>query len=121
MNPTANKRKGAQFELDLLEYFRQRAAYSAERLRLAGKHDEGDIGLRSPAGFHLVEAKAARSFDLAGWVTEMQAERINYARARRYDFDRVHGLVVVKRPRAKIWESYVVKTLADELLLWESL
>ena len=37
-----NKRKGSKFEIDVMKWFRSKG-YNAERLRLAGSKDEGDL------------------------------------------------------------------------------
>ena len=41
-SPKYNKTKGATFELDIIKWFRK-LGFMAERLRLAGKDDEGDV------------------------------------------------------------------------------
>ena len=41
-NPIYNKKVGNKFEITLVEFFRG-LGHLAERLRLAGKDDEGDV------------------------------------------------------------------------------
>lgn len=110
-----NRRRGASFELDVLKWVREQAKLPAERLRLAGKNDEGDLAVTDVDVVYVVEAKAARKFDLSGWVAESQAEAVNYAKARGLGRDAVWPLVVIKRPNRPIGQSFVLTTLEDFL------
>jgi hypothetical protein len=114
MTATANRRRGAKFELDVLEYARS-LSFDAERLRLAGRLDQGDVAIRDAGIVYVVEAKAAAKYDLSGWVAEAQAEARNYALARGLAPDATWPVVVVKRRMKPISESFVVTTLADLL------
>lgn len=113
MNPIANKRRGSQFEIDLLSYLRQREL-SAERLRLTGRRDEGDLVFHL-GGYHFViEAKAEKTIGLAGYMTELEVEKENYSKARNLrDRYLVHGVAVVKAPRKSTGEAYAVLRLDD--------
>lgn len=112
---TAGKRRGAAFELDLLKRFRGTYRLATERLRLAGKNDEGDLAVvHAPRFVHVVvEAKAERPHDFAAAVREMLVERDNYARARGIDPRDVLAVSVHKRPGKSIGDAYVVTTLDE--------
>lgn len=114
MNPTANKRKGAKFEIDLLNYLRKEG-FEAERLRLTGKLDEGDIILDGINGSFVLEAKATKVVDLAGFVTQAELERNNYVKRRGLDIAQYGFAAVIKRRMKGIDKSYVVTPL-DEFL-----
>ena len=72
MNPS--KQKGTAAETAVVDYLRANGWPHAERRTLAGAHDRGDI-----AGIPgvVVEVKACRTFDLAGWVAEAHTEAEN--------------------------------------------
>lgn len=118
MNPTANKRKGAQWEIDLLNYFRS-LNYQVERLRLSGKQDEGDLALeRAGMGDVLViEAKNVAKLDLAGWVKQAQLEAKNYDKRRQIPSASSTGVVVHKRKQHGVDDAYVTLSLKDFLWL----
>ena len=109
----ANKRRGADFETDLVNEFRQRGLV-ADRLHLSGKDDEGDIYVRSQLGDleFIVEAKNVQTLDLAGFVKELRAERENYAKHRDW-LAPIDGYVIIKRRGKPVEESYVVTTVKD--------
>lgn len=110
---SANKRRGSQFEIDLLKYLRSEWSLDAERLRLAGTKDEGDIVLKVGGIPYILEAKNTQKIDLARFVSEATAEADNYAVARGI---RQPGFAaVVKRRQHSIADSYVVMPL-DEWL-----
>lgn len=108
-----SKRVGSQFETDVVAYLRDQGI-AAERLRLAGSDDEGDIVVG--AGDYLIEAKARRdaksSLNLHAWLTEAHTESANYAR-RRNRTDTPVALLVVKNPRKPIGKAFVVTYLED--------
>lgn len=108
----ANKRRGATFELDLLKFFR-REGYDAERLRLSGKHDEGDIVVRIGALPYVIEAKNVQKIDLASFVTQAQTEADNYSKAR--GIMRPGYAAIIKRRKHPIEQSYVVVPLKEWL------
>lgn len=110
-----NRRRGAQFEMDVLRYVREKAGLPAERLRLAGKDDEGDVAVQDVGMVYVFEVKNAQKFDLSGWVGEAKREAANYARARGLDPATVMPVVVVKRRGKGTGEAFVVTTL-DEFL-----
>lgn len=75
MSGSAAKRKGSQYERDLVAAFRA-AGFDAERCYGAGRPDDvGDIEI---AGLPVViEAKNHARLDLAGWTAEAAHEAAN--------------------------------------------
>jgi hypothetical protein len=121
----AAKRRGTQYESDLVAYLRSFGG-DAERLRLAGVADEGDIVLRERVAgetlYTVIEAKAEKEMNFSGYVTEAAVERKNYLTKRGLDPHMVDGIAVVKRPGKSVGESYVVTTLDAYLQIgkgWE--
>jgi Holliday junction resolvase len=113
-SPAANRRKGAAFEIALMKELRERGL-DAERLRLAGRDDEGDLVIRyaeagRTAAYKVIEAKSG-AMHPAAFVREMETERANFARARGLPLNLVDGLVVAKAPRQPVLKSYVLTTL----------
>ena len=120
---TASRRKGSSWELDALKYIRT-AGRLIERLRLAGKNDEGDLVITFPdlrwmdqtgARHVVLEAKNEAKMNLAGYVREAQVEAENYAKARDLDMSDVHPAALVKRRNAGVGQAYVVMTLDNFL------
>lgn len=112
----AARRVGTDFEVDLLGYLRE-AGHRAERLARSGSNDEGDIWLEDDFGRGFtIEAKARRdrnsSLNLHAWLGEAEREAANYARARNLPSSPV-PVLVVKNPRHKIEDSFVVLRLKD--------
>jgi len=111
-----NKRKGADWEADLVEWFRDNNC-RADRLHLSGKEDEGDLYVEShhpivvPSEF-IVEAKNVQAIDLAGFIRELEAERANYAKHRKW-LHPINGYVIIKRRGKPVEDSYVVTTLKE--------
>ena len=105
----ANKRKGSTFELDVLKWFRKKG-YNAERLRLAGSKDEGDLVVYVAGKPYLFECKATKKIDLPQFWRELQAEVINYASARDMAASPI-GYVVVKKRNGSIDDAWVIQTL----------
>lgn len=108
----ANKAKGSLFERDLLAYLRNEG-YDAERLRLAGKDDEGDLVLKIGGLAFVLEAKNEKKMNLAGYVREAEVEAKNYARSRKLPW--VNFAALVKKRNAGIGEAYVVVPLHEWL------
>jgi hypothetical protein len=108
---------GSRYETDLLAYFRD-AGLSAERLAKVGSLDEGDLHLAEAGGGpgFTVEAKARRdrnsSLNLHAWLTEAEREAANYAKARSLS-DAPVPVLVIKNPRHRIEDSFVVLRLKD--------
>lgn len=73
-----SQRKGAKFEQACADYLTRNTDCEVIRKRLHGSADEGDLyGLRLGQGKVTVECKDCRKMELAGWVDEAEAERIN--------------------------------------------
>lgn len=110
---SASRQRGAAFELDLLKWFRSKAQLPAERLRLAGKFDEGDLAVQDVGLTYVVEAKNEAKINLTGYVREALVEADNYARARGISREKVMPLVIVKKRNAPIDDAFVVVPLSE--------
>ena len=79
----ANRRKGSQYETDLVDYFRKRK-WDTERMRLSGTLDEGDLVVRLDRDHRLiVEAKSGKNIRPRFWFDEEAVpEAKNYAKRR---------------------------------------
>lgn len=113
-----NKRTGAEWETRVLRYIRDKG-WKAERLRLAGRDDEGDIAINDPnLPYVLVlEAKApgpGQPIRLSEWVREAQREAENYQKARGAD-KRPYAAVVIKAPNKPVGKAYLVFPLEEFL------
>lgn len=108
-NPKYNKVKGTKFESDLVELFRS-LGHKAERLRLAGNEDEGDIVVIVAGKTYLLEAKNVKKMDLPTFWKEAEVEAKNYAKARKLKYE-PPVYVIVKRRSASIEKSWVVYPL----------
>lgn len=104
-----NKRKGSKFETDLLKWFRSKG-YTAERLRLAGAKDEGDLVVYVAGVPYLFECKATIKLDLPQFWREVQAEVINFAEARNLAVGPI-GYVIVKRRGGSMKDAWVIQSL----------
>ena len=114
---TSHKRRGAKFEIDLVDWLRARG-YDAERLPLTGAKDEGDLYGRHPASRRTVciEAKApgaGNGIDLGGWMKEIATETANFCAARGINPADVTPLLVIKALGKTLDDAYVVQRLAD--------
>ena len=105
----ANKRKGSLFETSVLKWLRGKGLI-AERLRLAGKDDEGDIVCMVAGHPYIFELKATVKLDLPQFWREACVEAANYAKARNLDAV-PPAYVIVKRKMAGIDQSWVVQDL----------
>ena len=105
----ANKRKGSLFETSVLKFLRSRGVL-AERLRLAGKDDEGDIVCIVAGQPYIFELKATIKMDLPQFWREATTEAANYAKARGLDVV-PPAYVIVKRRMAGLEQSWVVQDL----------
>lgn len=95
------KRKGDQYERDVVCFLRANGFPYAERHYGAGRPDDvGDIdGL---LGWTL-ELKNCKTMDLAGWVDEAECERIQGRQP--------YAAVIAKRRNRPVGSAYVVLTL----------
>ena len=89
---------------------------SAERLRLAGKDDEGDIVCIVAGQPYIFELKATVKMDLPGFWREAVAEAKNYAKARGMK-QTPPAYVIVKRRNGSIEQSWVIQDLEQWLRL----
>ncbi|WP_159795589.1 hypothetical protein [Puerhibacterium puerhi] len=116
----AARQRGARFEIDLLNALRE-VGLDAERLRLAGVDDEGDLVVREGSGgevlYTVIEAKAEKEMNFSGYVAEAQKEREHFIRRRGLNPSFVDGIAVVKRPGKSILDAYVVTTVRDYFIL----
>jgi len=103
VNGRAMKARGSQFERDVAQFLREHGHPYVERAYGAGRSDDrGDL-----AGLPrwVVEVKACRALDLAGWCDEAKRERRNAGSD--------YAAVVAKRRNRPVADAYVVLTLAD--------
>jgi Holliday junction resolvase len=108
-----NKAKGALFETGILKFLRSKGVL-AERLRLAGKDDEGDIVCLVAGNPYIFELKATAKMDLPQFWREATTEAFNYAKARGID-PVPPAYVIVKRRMAGLEQSWVVQDLEQWL------
>lgn len=97
-NPS--KRKGTDWEVDVVAYFQEHGYPFAERRTQAGKNDRGDI---AAVGDWCLEAKAEKTIRLASYMNEVAVER-NNAKT-------LHGAAIVKRRGKPVERGYVVMDL----------
>lgn len=105
----ANKRKGSLFETGILKWFRSKGV-NAERLRLAGKDDEGDVVCIVAGQPYIFELKATVKMDLPQFWREATTEAFNYAKARNLEVV-PPAYVIVKRRMAGLEQSWVIQDL----------
>jgi hypothetical protein len=110
---TYGKRKGSAFETGILKFLRGKGL-SAERLRLAGKDDEGDIVCMVAGQPYIFELKATAKMDLPQFWREATTEAFNYAKARNID-PVPPAYVIVKRRMAGLEQAWVVQDLTQWL------
>ena len=108
-NPKYNKAKGAAFEIDVMKWFRS-LGILAERLRLAGKDDEGDIVVIIAGKTYVLELKNTVKLSLPEFWRQAQVEALNYAKARGIG-EVPPAYVIVKRRNAGIEKSWVIQDL----------
>jgi len=103
INGRAMKARGSQFERDVAQFLREHGHPFVERAYGAGRSDDrGDLdGLPR----WVVEVKACRAIDLAGWMDEAKREQGNAGSD--------YAAVVAKRRTRPVADAYVVLTLAD--------
>jgi len=108
-----NKRKGSMFETSILKWLRSKGV-NAERLRLAGKDDEGDIVAIVAGQPYVFELKATIKMDLPQFWREATTEAFNYAKARGLEVV-PPAYVIVKRRMAGLEQSWVIQDLEQWL------
>ena len=112
-NPKYNKAKGAAFEIDVMKWLRKMGQV-ADRLRLAGKDDEGDLVCVVAGQTYILELKNTARLDLPEFWRQAEVEALNYAKARGIGEVPLH-YVVVKRRNAGIEKAWVVQDLTQWL------
>jgi hypothetical protein len=113
---TANKRRGAAWEIDLADWFVE-LDYEAQRLPRAGRNDIGDVFLKTVNDSYVIEAKAPRRdgrIDLSGWLREADIEAENYRLSKRLLLA-PSPLVIIKASNKGIGDAYVVQKLSNVL------
>jgi Holliday junction resolvase len=110
---SANKRKGAQFETDIMKWLRKMGAF-AERLSKAGAKDEGDIVAIVAGKTYILELKNRKKIDLPVFWEEAQVEADNYAKARGLE-QSPPAFVIVKRRNHKAEKAWVIQDLEQWL------
>lgn len=111
---TRSKQIGTTFETSMRNHLREKYGEKVRRLTLNGSADQGDLIVEDPDGLYLViECKAEKSINLAGYVTEALKERDHYANAEGLDPARGVPLVIVKRRNKSLDDAYVVTTVAE--------
>lgn len=105
----AAKRRGSLFETSVLKWLRDKGLL-AERLRLAGKADEGDIVCFVAGQPYVLELKATARLDLPAYWREAITEAENYAKARNLPAT-PPSYVIVKRRGKGIEDAWVIQTL----------
>lgn len=108
-SPKYNKAKGAAFEIDVMKWFRS-LGLLAERLRLAGKDDEGDIVVVIAGKTYVLELKNTVKLSLPEFWRQAQVEALNYAKARGIG-EVPPAYVIVKRRNAGIEKAWVIQDL----------
>ncbi len=112
-SPKYNKAKGAAFEIDVMKWFRGLGVL-AERLRLAGKDDEGDLVVVVTGQTYILELKNTARLDLPEFWRQAEVEALNYAKARGIGEVPLH-YVVVKRRNSGIDKAWVIQDLTQWL------
>ena len=114
----SHKARGATFETDTKDYFRN-LGFDAERLARTGAKDEGDVVVRADflgASIGIIECKApgaGNAIDLSGWQKESQVEATHYAEARGIERGSILPAVIIKARGRAIADSYLVLRLGD--------
>jgi len=110
-SPVTNKRRGAQWELDLLKGLREEG-FKVERLRLAGTLDEGDLVIQHGVDdIDIVEAKTGAF--VPGMWDEAVREAKQYAKARGLSPETINPVVIKKNPGKSWRQAFVIVSLAD--------
>lgn len=99
-----SKIKGTQFESDVCRYLNEQLGdlFDVERRALQGVNDKGDVaGIKG----WCIEAKAEKSIQLGGYMTELEAEIANAGAN--------YGFAVVKRRQKSTADAYCVMPLSS--------
>jgi len=112
MSAKYNKQKGSKFEVDVMKWFRKMGVV-AERLRLSGSEDEGDLVVIVAGETFVFELKNTKKLNLKEFWDEAQKEADNYAKHR--GVDRPLYYVLFKRRNAGIDRAWVIQDLTQWL------
>lgn len=110
----ANKRRGTAWESAIRDGIRE-MGLDAERLRLSGKEDEGDLVISDDTGFAskiIVEAKSG-AMHPAEFVREAITEARNYERHRKLLPGTTSGIAIVKQRGKGVLDAYVLTTVRE--------
>lgn len=106
-----SKRRGANFEIKLTEWWRS-LHWEAERISRKGNRDEGDVVVwYSDNDAIIIEAKNAARLSLPEWLKQANIEAARFAEHRSHRAVTATPVVVVKRRNHGIDKSYVVMEL----------
>ncbi len=108
-----NGRKGSAFEIGVLKWLRSRGV-TAERLRLSGSKDEGDIVAFIAGKTYVLELKNRKAISLPTFWDEAVKEAKNYSKARGLE-EAPPSFVVIKRRNASIERAFVIQDLESWL------
>lgn len=108
MSVKYNKIKGAAFEIDVMKWFRSKG-FKAERLRLAGMEDEGDVVVIVAGKTYLFELKNTAKLELEEFWRQVTIEAKNYAKKR--NEKEPLRYVLYKRKRKGIHKTWVIQEL----------
>lgn len=110
-----NRRDGAKFESDVVNYLRDRG-FEAERLRLSGKQDEGDVTLRDKVGVAAVlELKAGKNIRPRFWYDEEAVPEAKNFATRRSMIEAPMPTLVMKSHGKSIGKALVTISLEHYL------
>ena len=112
MSAKYNKTKGAKFETDVMKWFRKMGVL-AERLRLSGAEDEGDLVVMVAGDTYIFELKNTQKMNLKEFWDEAQTEAANYAKHR--GIGKPFSYVLCKKRNAGIEKAWVIQDLTQWL------
>ena len=112
MSAKYNKAKGAKFETDVMKWFRKMGVL-AERLRLSGAEDEGDLVVMVAGDTYIFELKNTQKMNLKEFWDEAQKEAANYAKHR--GISKPLSYVLCKKRNAGIEKAWVIQDLTQWL------
>lgn len=104
-NPAKNR--GSQAERDAAALLREGGFPSADREFGAGRTD--DVGDIRNVPRTVIEVKAEKAFNPAGWLAEAEAERKNAGAE--------YGIVFAKRPGKSMKDGYFIMRIEDGIAL----
>ena len=107
-----NKIKGTRFETDVMKWFRK-IGIKAERLRLSGNEDEGDLVVIVAGETYIFELKNTKTLNLKEFWDEAQTEATNYSKHR--GISKPLSYVLFKRRNAGIEKTWVIQDLTQWL------